>query len=308
MDKTAESLSGSAFERVIIDGDRFVLKHLHVDDDWVSRATGDLCCRPLIAWRSGLMHALPPSIDHTIVGVAAGLGRGGLGAAVLLRDVAGDFLPDSAGPLLDSQHAQLIEHMAELHAAFWGWEDTIGLAPLGNRLVVLNPLLTDIEASLGSTDVVPQLVRQGWEALRQDAPASGGLASELLTGPQPLLGPLSDGPQTLIHGDWKAGNLGITREGNTILVDWAFPGQAPGLLDLAWYIAVNCDRLPEPKEAVIQRYRVALEARGIETEPWWGRQLGLSLIFGFVQMGWSKQGEELAWWDRQVLQAERCLA
>lgn len=74
--------SGSAFERVEIDGKRYVLKTMHVDDDWIARSVGDMACRSLSVWRCGLLDALPASIDHTIVAAAAGLGRNAWGAAL----------------------------------------------------------------------------------------------------------------------------------------------------------------------------------------------------------------------------------
>jgi len=58
--------SGSSLERVVIDGERFVLKHLHPDDDWTMRGFGDLGCRPVEVWTSGLLDAVPPTIDHTL--------------------------------------------------------------------------------------------------------------------------------------------------------------------------------------------------------------------------------------------------
>src|SRR5581483_2169962 len=60
--KTSESLSGSAIERVEIGGERFVVKHLHVDDDWIQRAQGDLFTKPLQMWRTGMFDALPASL------------------------------------------------------------------------------------------------------------------------------------------------------------------------------------------------------------------------------------------------------
>ena len=303
MGKSSDSLSGSTFERALIDGRPFVVKHMHVDDDWIARATGDLYCRPVIAWRSGLLHALPPSIDHCIVGAAGGLGRGGFGGALLLRDVAVDLLPEGDEVMTLEQHSQFVEHIADLHVEFWGWEDTIGLQSLAARLYELSPVTGDSEAARGGTDVVPQLLRPGWQRLLTDVPKSGRLAWDLLANPYPLIDAASCGPQTFIHGDLKAGNLGLTADGRTILLDWAVPGQAPGLLDLPWYLAVNCDRLPETKEVSIERYREALEARGIATSDWWDEQLGLSMIFGFMQMAWSKQGPELEWWDARVQEA-----
>ena len=58
------------------------------------RATGDLRCRPLVVWCSGLLDRLPASIDHAIVGVAEGLGRNGWGAAILMRDVSPWLVPE----------------------------------------------------------------------------------------------------------------------------------------------------------------------------------------------------------------------
>src|SRR6187397_865440 len=69
--------SGTLLERVVIDGERFVVKHLHPDDDWTMRGFGDLGCRPVEVWTSGLLDAVPPSIDHAVVNAAAGLGRNG---------------------------------------------------------------------------------------------------------------------------------------------------------------------------------------------------------------------------------------
>jgi Phosphotransferase enzyme family len=303
MDKTADSKSGSTFERVVIDGEPYVLKHLHVDHDWLARATGDLACRPALVWELGLLDALPPTIDHAVVGVATGLGRAGLGAALLLRDVGDSLVVEGSATLDPQQHQRFIEHMADLHAAFWGWEDTIGLQPLSHRLYELSPLTGDVEANLGSTDEVPPLLRPGWERMRDDVPAAGALAWALLDDPGPLLRPLAAGPQTFIHGDWKAGNLGSDTDGRTILLDWAVPGAAPGPVDLAWYLAVNCDRLPESKDAVMVRYRDALEGRGIGTDEWWDEQIALALIVGFVQLGWNKRGDELAWWADRVVAA-----
>ena len=197
--------------------------------------------------------------------------------------------------------------MADLHATFWGWHDDVGLQPLAHRIYELSPITGDIEAELGSSDEVPPLLRPGWERLRDEVPEAGALAWSLLDDPGPLLGPLSTGPQTFVHGDWKAGNLGSDSDGRTILLDWAVPGQAPGLVDLAWYLAVNCDRLPEPKDVVVARYRAALEDRGIRTGSWWEQQLGLALIVGFMQLGWNKHGDELHWWADQVVAARRHL-
>jgi len=108
-----------------------------------------------------------------------------------------------------------------------------------------------------------------------------------------------------MHGNWKLDNLGIDPDGRTILFDWELPGLGAPLSDLAWYLAINCRRLPQSKEATIAGYRSALEGAGISTEPWWDRQLALSLLGALVQFGWEKAlggyDDELAWWEERAV-------
>lgn len=59
--------SGALLERVVIDGERYVVKYLGVDRDWVARASGDLGCRPLLLWRSGLFR-LPSRLPRSRCG------------------------------------------------------------------------------------------------------------------------------------------------------------------------------------------------------------------------------------------------
>lgn len=307
--KNEDSLSGSVLERVVMKGERYVLKHLHVDDDWIQRAQGDICTRPLLMWRSGLFDALPPSIDHTITDVAAGFGRNGWGVAVLMRDVSEWMVPVAAGRIGETQHLRFLDHMAELHAHFWGLEDTVGLCPMGNRYFSLTPLMASYEIARGSSDPVPQMVPEGWERMAEASPAAARVVLPLLDDPFPLVAALERGPQTLVHSDWKAGNLGSLPDGRTVLLDWAFPGRAPGAVDVAWYIAVNCDLLPHTKEDAIEAYREGIERRGVDTsEPWWSEQLELALLGALQMLGWSKSGDELAWWADRVGRAVPYLA
>ncbi|MGH9276290.1 MAG: hypothetical protein ACRDZU_16720, partial [Acidimicrobiales bacterium] len=114
--------SGSVLERVVIDGERFVLKQMHPDVDWTMRGFGDLGCRPVAVWTSGLLDAVPPTIDHAVVGAAAGLGRNGWGGALLLRDVSEHLVPEGDDALSLEDHRQLLDHLADMSAAFWGAE------------------------------------------------------------------------------------------------------------------------------------------------------------------------------------------
>src|SRR5438270_893652 len=59
---TSDSKSGSAFERVVIDGESLIVKHVHIDDDWTMRFNGDVGCHPAQVWRAGLVGVVPARV------------------------------------------------------------------------------------------------------------------------------------------------------------------------------------------------------------------------------------------------------
>jgi hypothetical protein len=299
--RTSDAKSGSSFERVEIDGERYVLKVMHVDDDWLARSMGDVTCRPVRVWAAGLLDALPPTIDHTVVGAAAGLGRNGWGAALLMRDVGDQLVPagDRAVPL--DQHATFLDHLAELSARFWGWTDSVGLMPPSLRWAFFSDAMLEVERRRGWPDEVPRIAAAGWQAFAERAPGDvRRLVASLRREPWTISEAVATTPTTFLHGDWKMGNLGSHTDGRTILVDCAYPGEGPACHELGWYLAINRARLPESKEASIERFRTSLERHGVDTADWWERQLDLCLLGTLVQFGWEKalgDADELEWWS-----------
>jgi aminoglycoside phosphotransferase (APT) family kinase protein len=301
--------TGARLERVTVDRSSYVLKYLHPAEDWLMRATGDVGLRAIAVWRDGWLDQLPPAIDHAVAAAAWDERPEGRGAVLVMRDVADHLVPEGDDGIPLVQHHGFVDHMAQLHATFWGCRDTSGLLPLGTRLTFFGPRLAETELARGGTDVVPtRLVPEGWVRLRQRAPDAAAVVFALLDDPTPLVAAMVDAPQTLVHGDWKAGNLGSHPDGRTILLDWALPGVAPGCTDIAWYVCLNRARLPESKDATLGRYRDALERHGVDTDPWWDRQCALSLLGAFLQFGWEKalgDDDELAWWVRHALDGAR---
>lgn len=303
-----DAKSGARFERVRIGSDIYVLKHLRLDDDWIMRATGDLAYRAVRVWSSGLLDGLPACIDHTVVAAAFTDD----GAALLMHDVSEWLVPEGDAPVPLDQHLRFLDHMAQLHAAFWGWDDTVGLTPLASRYLWFAPCVVECERVRGFPDAVPRIMEDGWTHLRERAPVAADAVTPLLHDPDPLLQALAATPPTLLHGDWKLGNLGTRPDGRTILVDWAVPGSGPACADLTWYLALNRKRLPEghTKEDAIDVYREALERHRVDTEPWWDEQLALSLLGTLVQFGWEKafdEADELGWWEERAAAGARRL-
>jgi hypothetical protein len=308
---TSDSKSGSSFERVVIDGEPHIVKYVHVDDDWTMRMSGDIGNHPAQLWRAGLMDVLPERIDHAVVGVASGLGRHGWGAALLMRDVSDAMVPEGDSPLTPADHAQIVDDIAALSARMWGWRDDLGLVPLGNRYSWFNPACLEVERDKGWPVPVPKIAAEGWEKLAARVPASVlDPIDALHHDVAPLVDALDELPQTFVHGDWKLGNVGLGKDGRTVLIDWAYPGQAPCCYEIAWHVAVNRARIPESKEAAIERFRSGLEAHGVDTTGWFDRQIALCLLGGLLIFGWEKaygDDDELGWWCDRAVEGARLL-
>lgn len=299
--------SGALLESMRIDGAPYVVKYLDLSQDWTIRAAGVLAGATVEAWRRGLLQRLPACFNQPIVAVA----REDV-TAVLMHDIGPWLFPVSDEPITLEQADRVLDHMAAMHATFWGGGDELEVVPGMHRYLELSPWMAMCEADLGSEHLVPRLVAQGWPLLADVAPAAAAVVTPLAWDPGPLVRALDLTPQTFVHGNWKLDNLGVDSEGRTILLDWEIPGRGPALSDLAWYLAINCRRLPVSKEETIAGYRSALERHGIDTTDWWDRQLSLCLLGALVQFGWEKAfggyDEELAWWEQRALEAAELLS
>jgi hypothetical protein len=302
----ADARSGAVFERVVVGPDRYFVKRFGFASDWVMRVSGDRVGRQYLVWQAEIMDRSPGCIDHTVV--AMGLDGAGTEAVltIVMRDVGGFLVPPGQAMVPAGQHAGFIAHMAALHSAFWGFDDQIGLTTMAQRM---RPFAPQVIAPELTAPVVPAplaAARAGWAVLPGRSPLLSRLARLVHDRPQVITGPLAATPRTFLPGDWKLGNLGSHPDGRTILVDWTLPGAGPACWELCWYLALNRARLPEPKEAVIDRFRTALEQHGIGTDSWWQQQLDLCMIGVMATFGWEKAlGDhgELAWWEEAAAAA-----
>ena len=306
----AAGKSGARLEHVVLDGQPYVLKRCRLAEDWTMRAAGVIGGPTLALWRRGLLQQLPACINQPVAAMA--VDDDGRGAALLMLDVSAYLVPVDDSPVPLQQHNTFMSHMAALHAAFWGGGPELEVVPAMHRYLELSTWTAQAEFAIGGQAVVPRLIAKGWPRLAEVAPRAAAVVMPLALDPGPLVQALETTPQTLVMGNWKLDNLGTDPEGRTILLDWEMPGRGPALTDLAWYLAINCRRLPQAKEEAIATYRRALEESGIATEEWWDRQLALSLLGGLVQFGWEKAlggyDEELAWWEDRALAAAPMLA
>lgn len=298
-------------------GRRYVLKCIATERDWVMRGTEDWRCRETVTWQVGLLDRLPPEVAHPVIACAVD----GQGWAVLMRDVGHAMVTPGDDPISTDANERFLDAMAAMHATFWdepeAADPTQGFCSLWHHYSVLSVSTSRREAG---ESPIPRLVLEGWDLLeRMVEPAVAGVLRELVEDPRPLVDALSRYPQTVLHGDWKLGNVGLLsgEPPRTLLLDWSLVGPGPGCVDLAWYLAVNSARLPVSKEATIALYRRRLERHlGPRfDEHWWRPQLELSLLGGFVRLGWNKllgaanggsetvrarERAEVVWWAEQA--------
>jgi hypothetical protein len=227
----APGKSGASLERVVIGGQRYMVKHLDLADDWTMRASGCLRGAPLELWERGILARLPGCFNQPIVGAApedrAGPAPSG-GCALLMRDVTPWLVPVTDAPIALDQHLRFLRHMAALHASFWDCGSEFDVVPAMHRYLELSPWTAQAEAAIGSAHLVPQLVAKGWPLLAQVAPAAAAVVTPLALDPGPLVEALASTPHTFVHSNWKLDNLGTDDAGRTVILDWEQPGQRHG--------------------------------------------------------------------------------
>jgi hypothetical protein len=315
-----DSKSGSHFLMVETNGgqgQRYILKRISMEWDWIMRATDDHLCRSVTLWQHGLYDRLPAEIEHGVVSCATE----GSGWAILMRDVEAALLPYARFDGADNEH--ILDAMAALHATFLALPDLadpmLGLCNLRHVYTFHSPQTGRREA--GGPDGHPRLILEGWDMLQtMIEPDVKDVIYELLENPQPLCNALSRYPQTLLHGDWRQANLGLLRGEPTqvILLDWQLAAVAPPAVELARYLGTTSALLPISKEAAIAYYQQSLAYRLGDRfeESWWRPQLELGLLGGFLQDGWAialkathwSEGDgardhwqaDVAWWSEQV--------
>jgi hypothetical protein len=303
----SDGKSSSVFERVVVDGERYFVKRLSPATDWIMRVTGDRVHRGYLCWRAGLMQDLPACIDPAVVAMQIdGTGDDAV-LTTVMHDLADHLVPEGDAVVPAEQHANFIDHLAQLSAHFWGWQDSIGgLTTMDERLRFFSG--DQVERELAVPDPPGPIAAAdiGWRALPDLSPLLAEVARVVWDQPALLSVPIAKTPTTFLHGDWKMGNLGSHPDGRTILLDWAYPGSGPACFDLCWYLALNRARLPESKEATIERFRDALERHGVSTADWFDVQLDLCVVAMMVLFGWEKaigDEAELRWWERHVVAA-----
>lgn len=309
-------------------GDRFVLKRNSLARDWIARSTRDGPL-PREGWFAAARLSLPSPIRAPYLGVA----RDGDDVAMLMPDLSG-VLFDWDAPISVEALDRVLAGLAELHAYPWLTSGDIAdggpWCPWRERVTLI--CRASLERDGPARAAVGDRILPGWDAFDRLAPASvRDLVNGLGEDPDPLLAVLAAESSTLLHGDLKLANVGLSPDGMIDLVDWQMVMVAPIAVELGWFLVSNVASLPLPPDEVIERYRSRLERANDAEEAgrWVGgarlddRGIDAAILVGLLLRGWRKGYDaeagithpsgvsaagDLAWWcDRAMEAAGRIL-
>ena len=275
--------------------------------DWLGRVTRDRG-RTALLWEAGAFARMPTELDHGIEAVIPDEA----GWWVLMRDVSASFLGDERR-LSRAESRRILAAAAAMHATFAG-DAPDGVAALADRLGM--SALPVAERERESTDLLPKQIEAAWDAFAAAAPED--VATEVMSAvrdPGPLaVALLEASAPTLLHGDLRDDNLGLTPDG-IVAIDWDLATAGPPSVELAWYLCHDVWRIDASHDEIEADFRAA-EGDLVDDG---AHELGM--LSGLVQYGWifghsalvhpdpaerEWAAEELAWWvprTRRALEA-----
>jgi hypothetical protein len=264
--------TGAKFESAVLaDGTPVVIKHVS-PDDWVMVASGG---RSALAdlWHAGAFDRVPEGIEHAMLAVEPA----GDGFRVVMRDVSEHVLAEGR-VLTRDENRRVLQAADSLHRSFAA-SDVPGLSLYQHYDVFT---LRRMDEVMHLDTPIPSLVKRGWELFGDVAPADVNDALHvLLAEPQPLTDELAKHDTTLIHGDLRLHNLGLSDD-KVVLLDWEISGEAPPAVDFAWYLIISASRIDASREQVIE------DVRDIAGERFDARAWDLACIGALIWLGWNK--------------------
>ena len=307
---------------------RFILKRTSWAADWIARSTRDH------ALREAVLAADPVPLPSPLAPAHLGSAADGTAAAILMPDLSASLIPwDRPGGesvVIDGETLdRVLEAVAAVHAFNWaalprrgGGEPGWPWCPVRERVELLTRSAA-LRYRAGGLAVGERFL-SGWDAFDKLAPPA---AVELIAGlgadSGPLLAALERLPATGLHGDLKLANVALLPDGRAAFIDWQMTAWAPVAVELGWLLVANVAQLREAPDAVLERYRVAVEARpgaGRSVLGDWAAQRDLAILVGLLLRGWRKgldaaaggtlptgasATDDLRWWAEEAVAAAK---
>lgn len=180
-------------------------------------------------------------------------------------------------------YRQAVINLARLHDRFWGLNEDLSVYPWLGR-----PLAEDFEThTLASAKAMESIIVRSSPTLVTGSLNKMAHIAVAISHADQIAQALRAAPQTLLHGDYWAGNISIDEDHEHILYDWQMVSLGPGILDLVAFICNSTVwlRLPIDALELIRLYREQLARLGRPTwtDEEWNRLWDFALIWRFIQ-------------------------
>lgn len=285
--------SGAGLERVrTADGTSYVVKRVTAETDVLHRLLGGGAAREYLLWRDGALDRLPSGVSHVVVD---GWTEDDV-TVIVMRDL-GDRVLGWEDHLSAERTAWVVQRVATMHRAFLH-DPPIPVAPLGPVLDQFGP--RRLGSLTGTDSPLPPLVLRGWEIFAEVV--AGDVVDPVLAvldDVEPYAAALrASGPATLVHGDLATVNMAFEGD-DLVLLDWAMPVAAPGVLDITRFVAGCSSVVGLSREETIAAYRDAAGPAYTDSA------LRVALLLGLIWLGWNKALDSVEHPDLAVRARER---
>lgn len=177
---------------------------------------------------------------------------------VVMDDLAGNRMLDQTAHMDDIDAERCIDNLAVWHANWWN--KTEGKCDSGIAVALSDPLYPAL---------LPALFDEGWAKLLASSGCKPPAALEAI-GPKfgaaiaGLLQQLSEGPLTLLHGDYRTDNMMFTPADEVLLMDFQLIGVGAAAYDLAYFVGSCLDVDAERERELFDRWITRLVEAGVD--------------------------------------------
>jgi hypothetical protein len=178
----------------------------------------------------------------------------------------------------------LLDALAAMHAMFWDNEDLrnpdLGLCDVETFVTAFWP----IDFNRKRYDMI--WFDQAWDMLFDMVESDVRVTLEsLISSPKAFSRRLADYPFTLVHGDFRPGNIAILPDANQLVAfDWQLAGYAPALIDLHWFLT-SCDIATAFDGTEYYRQQLAMHLGDRFDPNQWQSMLALGRLAGVLRLG-----------------------
>jgi hypothetical protein len=208
---------------------------------------------------------------------------------VVMEDLAGNRMVDQTESMSDADALRAIDALARWHANWWNRVD--GLCESGVAVALSDPIYPAM---------LPGLFDEGWAKLNASAhcvppdplqPVGPKFAGAI----EGLLQTLSDGPLTLLHGDYRTDNMMFDADDDLIVMDFQLISVGSAAYDLAYFIGSCLDVDADRERVLFGRWTDGLVAAGVPasdlTDMW--DKYRAAALFCLVYPGVASRGMDL---------------